>query len=346
MSFKKPKTLQDKVEFGLFIFWWVLVLVYYVFLIFGGMMFGAASEFYRALNLFSGAGNPNIPIRIASYVFFIFSISYAVRLALRFLSRFFHKGKAILNLVGSLIKYVAVIVLIFLILNAFNVDPMAMMVSAGVVSLIIGLGAQSLIGDVIAGLFIVFEETFQIGDIVVLDDFRGTVKEIGIRTTQIEDWGGNIKIVNNSDIRSLINMTNKESVALIEVDVDYRESLERVEAIIKANLDRMKAAIPAINEGPFYIGVSKLGASGVTLKFVANCLENNRFQVERDMMREIKIIFDENNVSIPFPQIVINQPGEFAPASQAEKKTAQDFVQQQHEAAANLPSQPNEDNRE
>ena len=342
MALSKPKTLQDKVELGLFITWWVAVLVYYVFLIFGGMMFGEASLFYRSLNIFSGAGDPNIAIRIVSYVLFVLSLSYVVRMAIRFLALFFHKGKALLNLLASLVKYAAFIVLIFLILAAFKVDTMAMMVSAGVVSLIIGLGCQSLIGDVIAGLFIVFEETFQIGDIVVLDDFRGTVKEIGIRTTQIEDWGGNIKIVNNSDIRSLINMTNKASVALIEVDIDYRESIERVEAVIKANLNRMKEHIPAIIEGPVYVGVSNLGASGVTLKFIAHCLEPDRFQVERDMLREIKIIFDENNVSIPFPQIVVNQPGTFPEAAPSDKKAAAKFNQEQHEAATSFPAQPND----
>lgn len=100
-------------------------------------------------------------------------------------------------------------------------------------SLIVGLGAQPLIEDIIAGLFIVFEELFDVGDIIVIDGFRGTVKEIGIRTTQIEDAGGDIKVVNNSDIRTLIDMTSQLSLAICEVDIEHGETLERVEVVIK-----------------------------------------------------------------------------------------------------------------
>ena len=95
-----------------------------------------------------------------------------------------------------------------------------------------------------------------------MDGFRSTVKEIGIRTTQIEDAGGDIKVVNNSDIRTLVNMTSQLSLAISEIDIEYGESLERVELVIKDHLAEMKENIPDIAEGPFYMGVSRLGSSG------------------------------------------------------------------------------------
>ena len=88
---------------------------------------------------------------------------------------------------------------------------------------------------------------------IVVDNFRGTVKEIGIRTTQIEDAGGNVKVVTNSDIRTLVNMTSQLSLAISEVDIEYGESLERVELVIKDNLKTIRNNIPDIAEGPFYI---------------------------------------------------------------------------------------------
>ena len=245
---------------------------------------------------------------------------------------------------ASIIKYAAVIVLIFLILSAFHVDTVTLLVSAGVVSLVIGLGAQSLISDVIAGLFIVFEDVYNIGDIIVIDDFRGTVKEIGVRTTQIVDWAGNIKIVNNSDIRSLVNMTSEIKTAFVTVDVEYGESVERVESVIKGNLDRMKKNIPDILEGPFYIGVSDLGASGVTLAFIAQCQEQKRFQVERDMRRELKLIFDENDVGIPFNQVTINQPKDFQKPSNKDVAEAKEFLEEQKAASQDIPIDTNKNN--
>lgn len=342
IKIEKPKTVPDWIDIIFKIFMLAISIVYFVFLFAGGQIFGANSEFYLSLNIFSGVGNPNIAIRIVSYFLFILVVCFIGNRVLRFISKFLKKGGAILNLLASLIKYVGAIVFIFLVLDAFHVDTVTILVSAGVVSLVIGLGAQSLISDVIAGLFIVFEEIFEIGDIIVVDGFRGTVKEIGIRTTQIVDWGGNIKVINNSDLRSLVNMTAQTSTAVAVVDIEYGESLERVENVIKANLERMKKNIPSIIEGPYYLGVSELGASGVSLKFIAQCKEANRFQTERDMLRELKLIFDENDVGIPFNQVTINQPKQFKTVTKKEKDIASEFVKEQQEQAKDIPTDDNE----
>ncbi len=343
-KFEKPKTVQDYVDIILKITGLILLVVYFVFFFISlqRCINGVPSEFDLAIYLFSGAGNPNPWLRSLSLIFFILSVSFVVRLVLNFFGHFLKKGRAILNLLASLIKYAAVLVLIFLILGAFKVDTVTLLVSAGVVSLVIGLGAQSLISDVIAGLFIVFEEVFEIGDIIVVDGFRGTVKEIGIRTTQIVDWSGNIKVVNNSDIRSLVNMTSELSATMVTIDIEYGESIEKVESIIKDNLNRIKENIPSIIEGPFYKGVANLGESGVSLAFLATCKETERFQVERDIRRELKIIFDENNIGIPFPQVTINQPKNFADATKKEKKAAEEFVKEQKEASKTVPEIPPE----
>lgn len=344
--FQKPTTIQDYVDIVLKIIGLGLVIAYFVFFFLamgncrGG---GAPSEFDLAVYLFSGAGDPNPWLRSLSLAFFILSLSFLLRIALKFLSPFLKKGGAVLNLLASLIKYAALIVLIFLILAAFHVDTVTLLVSAGVVSLVIGLGAQSLISDVIAGLFIVFEEVFDIGDIIVIDGFRGTVKEIGVRTTQIVDWAGNVKVVNNSDIRALVNMTSELSTSFITISIEYGESIERVETIIKANLEAMKKNIPDIVDGPYYKGVSELGESGVSLAFIATSKEADRFQVERDLRRQLKLLFDENNIGIPFPQVTVNQPKEFAPAEKKEKEEASAFLSEQKEASKGIPDAPSSD---
>ena len=335
--FRKPQNKQEAVEFAFKILCLVLVIAYYVLFFAGKYIYGEASIYHRAIYLFSGAADPNPWLRSLSLIFFILSISYVVRLVLDFIAGFLGKGRAILQLISSLIRYAAVIVLIFMILGAFHVDTVTLLVSAGVVSLVIGLGAQSLISDVIAGLFIVFESTFEIGDIIVIDDFRGTVKEIGIRTTKIEDWSGNIKVVNNSDIRTLVNMTSELSMALVDVDIDYGESLEHVEVIIRDNLKNIKEAIPDIVDGPFYLGVSKLGESGVTLRFIAQCKETARFQVERDINRQLKLLFDKHNITIPFPQVTVNQPVAKAESAKKDGRKAQEFVDEQKNLTKDYP---------
>lgn len=309
----------------------LIAVAYFVLLIAGKWIFEEGNAFYVGINIFDDAENPNVWLRSVSYIIFLLTLSYVVRFALKQSMRLLRRGKAVIDLVCSFIKYIAVIVLIFAVLSVWGVNTTALLAGIGILSLIVGLGAQPLIEDIIAGLFIVFENVFDVGDIIVVDGFRGTVKEIGIRTTQIEDAGGDIKVVNNSDIRTLVNMTSQLSLAVTEVDVEYGESLERVEVIIKENLDKMRENVPDIVEGPYYLGVSKLGASGVTLRFSARCPEVQKFQVERDLNRQLKLLFDKNEIGIPFPQIVVHEPPTFKSVSPKSPQEAQDFVDEQRE---------------
>lgn len=229
------------------------------------------------------------------------------------------RAETVGRLMCVVIKYAAVIFCIFKGLSIFGVETSTLMTSAGLLSLIIGLGAQSLIGDLIAGLFIVFEGEFRVGDIVTIDGWRGTVMEIGLRTTKLEDFTHNVKVLNNSKIVGVINMTQKYSVAICDVGVEYGESIERVEKVLKRELPLLKNLIPEIEREPQYLGITNFGESSVDIRITAECPEYERAKVERALRREIKLIFDRNNIGIPFPQVVINQPDDFDFDNDADK---------------------------
>ena len=212
----------------------------------------------------------------------------------------------IVRLVSNMIKCVVTVIMVIAVLAVWGIDTTALITGAGVITLVVGLGMQSLIGDVVAGLFIVFENEFNVGDIITVGDFRGTVVSIGIRTTKLEAVG-NIKIINNSDIRGVLNQTVNPSTAKSLIDIEYGDSLERVEEIIKTKLPEIK--IDGIIEGISYDGVASLGASGVTLQFTAKCYEGDIFVVQREMNKRLKVMFDENGIGIPFPQIVVHGSG-------------------------------------
>ena len=248
------------------------------------------------------------------------------------------KGLTISKLVVNFVKWAIALTAAFFILDAWGADTKTMLVSAGVVTLIIGLGSQSLVADILAGIFIVFEGEFQVGDIVLIDGWRGEVLQIGIRTTRLIDAGGNIKIVNNSEIKTIINQTQELSIAKCYISLAYEYPIEKAEAIIAENIDKIKEKIPAIKEGPFYKGVSELAASSVDLLFVAKCLENDIYQVQRDLNREIKIMFDNNDIGIPFPQIVVHtaKDDDEVKVTKKEVKKAQDFNEEQKELSKSI----------
>ena len=239
----------------------------------------------------------------------IIGVAVTLAIALHYLAKIVFRGKkarTISRLILSFVKWAIALVAVFLILDAWGAPATATLTGAGVLALIIGLGSQSLVADILAGIFIVFEGEFQVGDIVIVDGWRGEVQEIGIRTTKLVDAGGNIKIVNNSEIKTVINQTQELSLAKAYVSVSYGARIEKIEAVIADNLEKFKEKIPAIVEGPFYKGVSELGESGVSLLFVAKCNEGDIYQVQRDMNREIKIMFDDNGIEIPFNQLVVH----------------------------------------
>ena len=238
-----------------------------------------------------------------------------------------NKQITIIKLFISFLRWIIVIVALLLILSAWGVDTTTLLASAGILALIIGLGAQSLIADIIAGFFIVFEEEYQVGDIITIDGFRGTVSDIGIRVTKIIDAGGNIKIVNNSDIKSIINQTSELSVAKCIMSIDYDESVERVEVVFKKSIDKIRKNIPNIIEGPTYKGINQLNTSSVDLFFIAKCKEEDVYQVQRDLNRELYLMFKDNNITVPFTQVVVSNREEEKKEVSAElKNEAKQFV--------------------
>ncbi len=319
----------------------VLAAVTVAAFVFTNQLFGEDSVFNKAVsgNNFVNLLYQKIPALIRSVQ--IVTIAVLLSLLLRFIMRKgfarSNRAKTIVNLLESFVKWVIAIVAIMMVLHAWGVDTATLLASAGILTLIVGLGAESLVADIVAGIFMVFEGEFQVGDIVIINDWRGTVQEIGIRTTKIVDAGGNINIVNNSQITTVVNQTQQISQASVTVGVKYGESLPRVEIVIRDNLETIKEHIPAIIEGPYYKGVSALGASSVDLLFIAKCREEDIFQVQRDMNRELKLLFDANNIGIPFPQVVVNQPATFNTKTTKRMETgARDFVEEQKEQSKGI----------
>ncbi len=216
------------------------------------------------------------------------------------------KGETIIRMLKNLLKYISVIVGVFLCLSFVGVKVTTLLAGAGLLTLIIGLGAQSLISDVLNGLFIIFESDFQVGDIVTVDDFRGTVQEIGIRTTKIMNGGGDLKIIRNSILNDILNMTRQNSRCRCEILIEYKEDLNKTIEIFKNEFDTIRANVPEIVEGPKFGGVSELSDNGVKLLILAYCNEKDRFACTFGINRELKLICERNNINIPFPQVVVH----------------------------------------
>jgi len=244
-------------------------------------------------------------IRTASTIFFIILIMKAAWIITRILGRKSNRRKTIFALVYSFIKYTCIIVMFFIVLAVWNVDAGTLMVGAGIIGIVVAFGAQQLLGDILAGLFIVFENSFEVGDIITFNGFRGEVEQIGIRTTKIRGVDGNVNVVNNSELRSLINMTQHKSVAVCDVTIGYGEKLNRVEEIINAALEEVGKKVEGVVDVPRYLGPAEFTPAGVVLRIIADCDEANRMAVTRGLNREMKLLFDQNKISFAVPNVQV-----------------------------------------
>jgi small conductance mechanosensitive channel len=249
-------------------------------------------------------------VQSAVIVFFLWIISKVLNFLIFLLTKMGKKPATLGIIVSSVIKYGTVLIAIFMILRAWGVETTTLLAGAGILGLALSFGAQSLIEDVISGLFIIFENDFSVGDIIEVDGFRGTVIAIGIRTTKLEDLSGDVKILNNSDIRGAVNTSNNLHPAICDLSVSYSTDLQKFEKLIREELPKIKDTIPDIMEGPYYRGVQELGESAVVLRIVARTEEMKKYQVVRDLNRELKLFCDKHGFEIPFNQMVIHMDKE------------------------------------
>lgn len=212
-------------------------------------------------------------------------------------------GKVII----SIGKYVIWFLIFMLVLGAFNIDTAPILGSAAVLGLAVGLGAQKLVADFISGFFILFEDSFSIGDIIKIDGFKGEVVDIGLRTTKIKDWTGTLKIVNNGDIHTIENFSKYNSIAIIDFGVAYETDLDKMEAVINDFIDNKVYSHEAILSAPKYLGVISMNSSDIECRIIVECEPMNHFQVERDLRNELKKLFEENGIEIPFPQLEVRK---------------------------------------
>lgn len=289
-----------------------------------------SGQWERGVNIFSISGCIMIICVVKVAVMALMEV-------LRMLSKMLDaRGETICRLIQNFTKYISVIAILYYCFALFGVDTKTLLASAGILSLVIGLGAKTLVSDILAGLFIIFEGEFRVGDIVTIGDWRGTVQEIGVRTTKIMDGGQNVKIISNSDVNGVINMTKRNSYTFCDVGIEYGESLERVENILAKELPNIKKRLPAIKDGPVYKGVVSLGDNSVNIRIASQCKESDRAQLSRDMNREMKLLFDKYDINIPFPQVVLNEAKEYTKATESEKRKADAFNEEQKELSKEM----------
>lgn len=252
-------------------------------------------------------------------VFLTFFICwFAIRILNRMIKKFFiaqtkkqrlamteRKAKTLNSITSSVTKYVIYFIGIFTALNFFGVDSKSLVVIASAGSVAIGLGAQSIVTDMLGGFFILFEDHYAVGDIVTIQNITGTVESVTLRSTKIRDVQGCVHIIPNGAVGTVTNMCRDFINAVVTVGVSYDANIDSVLAILQDEMEKTKD-MPDILETPKVVGVTGLDDSAVTIKIIAKCHIKTNILTEAELRRRIKKRLDKEGVDIPFPQRTVH----------------------------------------
>lgn len=215
------------------------------------------------------------------------------------------RRKTIIELIGSILKIIIYIIAGLIILDFYGINTKSLIASFGVAGAVLGLALQDSLKDLISGISLILENYLAVGDIVTYNDFTGEVIELGLRVTKIKKASGEVMIIANRNIDSIINLSQKKANLFIEIDTAYEEKEEKIEKVLMEVIDKAivdKLILPDSE----YLGIKALGASSVKYLVKINCDQSGRYSVEREMLKRIKNAYDKNKIKIPYNQIEVH----------------------------------------
>lgn len=219
------------------------------------------------------------------------------------------KAKTIGEVLKSVLKYMTYFIGAALILSdAFNGISVAM---ASVGGFALGFGAQSLVKDIINGFFILFEDQYGVGDHVTIGTFSGIVETIGIRTTVIRDFSGDVHLIPNGTINQVTNHSRGNIRFIVDVDISYEEDIDNAINVISNVCNKYKDENENIVEPIEVLGVNSLNASSVTIRIIGKAKPLKQWEAERELRKRVKKVLDEEGIEIPYPKTqLINKEGD------------------------------------
>ena len=206
------------------------------------------------------------------------------------------------SLVTSIFNYIMYFIILTIALSIFGVNVSSILAVAGVGGIAISFGAQTLVKDIISGMFIWMEGSIAVGDIVNINGLAGTVESIAIRTTVVRDFNGNLYVIPNGDIRTFTNMSRGYKRAIVDVRCPYEVDQARIVAILNEEMDKAGQEIAGLMERPEVMSILSFETDAVVVRIAAQCPVGENWRIERDLRTRIKARFDAEGIEMPHYQ--------------------------------------------
>ncbi|WP_419945326.1 mechanosensitive ion channel family protein [Candidatus Poriferisodalis sp.] len=210
---------------------------------------------------------------------------------------------------GTLFKSIATAIIwavaLMMLLGEFDVNLGPLIAGAGILGVAIGFGAQTLVRDLLTGVFMLIEDQYGVGDWIDLGEASGTVEAVGLRTTRLRDIGGTVWYVPNGVITRVGNYSQLWAQVPLDIDVSYDTDLDEAMTIIKRAADEVwheQGEATTVLEEPNVVGVQAFAADSITIRVMLKTEAAEQWATARLMRKRIKEAFDQAGIEIPFPQ--------------------------------------------
>lgn len=215
------------------------------------------------------------------------------------------RQRTLLPLIKSSVKYAIYFIAFVLVIRALGINPAAILAGAGIVGIVVGLGAQPLINDIVSGFFILFENIYLVDDYIETETARGRVEGIDIRTTRIRDPNGQLHILRNGQLNKVINYSKDYTHAVVEVGVAYDSNLDQVYEVLRKAGQELKQKDPNVLDATQVKGLEKFGESELLVRTTTRVKPGQHLEVSRRYRKMIKEAFDKEGIEIPFARRVL-----------------------------------------
>lgn len=245
-------------------------------------------------------------VGVISYQFLSYTIRKVNKINTKFgkmqPSKGYNKRKStVVGLINNIIKYIIAIIVIIAILNVYGVNTDKIIASLGIASVVVGLAFQDIIKDLLAGIFIVFDNAYAVGDWVTVDGFKGEVISMGLKTTKIRAYTGEVMILANSTFSKVVNYNLSSPKIFIEIPFSYDVKIEKMEELLSNVLVELKKDKDV--KSFQLLGIESFDDGYIHYAIEVDCVVSTQFRIKRLLLKKLKMTFDENDIDIPYNKL-------------------------------------------
>jgi mscS mechanosensitive ion channel len=241
---------------------------------------------------------------IVIYILLYFIVTKALKILLRTKDKNYKKRETIYRFINNILKILILMLIVLSVLSSLGFNVGGFIAGLGLAGAVMGLAFQDFLKDIIAGITIITEDYFAIGDVIEIDDFKGTVLNITLRTTKIKKWDGPVLIINNKLITKVINSSMYNSFAIVDILVDIEENTEKINSILNRNLENFDKTLDKnIVDKPKILGINKIDKNYQSIRIICETKSEEQYNIERLLRKYVIDILLKEKVNMPYERL-------------------------------------------